>query len=754
MKLSLLGFLAPSRSDNKLQQIYLNQYRGAWVRTLTCVAMCALAYGIFRFNIVSLNNILGNVTVVILLCAVNPPFIWLLKISRSIAFTQAVSLLLTCMEIIGYTMVIYFLGGIHSLWLTIMYAVLINYIAFVGPWWRPLAAAVLCSISLFAMVALEHYQIIPHQFPKELIYLGGNFQTAMVAGVIGLLLVMAFTSSYLGVLFRTRRRELEASTRKLEQARNKLRLANDELEKKVETRTAELARINENLNLEVKQRSRTQAALAENEARYRTLFEDNPIQIMVVDEHAAITEYNAATINSAGERPAKGQIMYRDYASAHCLNMLEQLLDCIQNRKPKIFRDLNYFSSVLDIRMSPIRNGAIITMIDQTNKRNLQQQLHRAQKMEAIGVMAGGVAHDLNNILSGIVGYPDLILMDLPEKSPLKKTVTAIQEAGIRAAKVVADLMTIARGIASKKKVLDINSLIIEYLDSIEHGSLASAYPQVHFKSESDPDVLNILGSGTHIKKILMNLAANAAQAIESAGTVTIATANRYLDSPLKGYDNIQIGEYVELTVSDTGMGISRDGLDRIFEPFYTNKILGREGTGLGLSVVWNSVREHDGYIHVQSSHDGTVFTLYFPVTRKPAENEADHIDLSTYMGGNERILVVDDEALQQDIACRFLERMGYRAASVSSGEQAVEYVKTRKVDLIVLDMVMPGGINGRQAYEKITEIHPGQKAIIASGYAMTDEVEKTQQLGAGSYIKKPYTIKVLAKTVQDELRS
>ena len=615
-------------------------------------------------------------------------------------------------------------------------------------------AAVLCSISLAAMVALEYYQIIPHQFPKELIFLGGNFQTAMVAGVIGLLLVMAFTSSSLGVLFRTRRRELETSTRKLEQARNQLRWANDELEKKVETRTAELARINESLNLEIEQRTLTQAALAENEARYRTLFEDNPIQIMVVDEHAAIIEFNAATINSAGERPARGQIMYRDYASAHSLNMHEQLLDCIQNRKPKTFRDLDYFSSVLDIRMSPILNGAIITMIDQTDKRSLQQQLHRAQKMEVIGLMAGGVAHDLNNILSGIVGYPELILMDLAENSPLKKQVTAIQESGIRAAEVVADLMTIAKGIASKKKVLDINTLIVEYLGSIEHGSLAGAYPQVHFKSESDPDILNILGSDTHIKKILMNLAANAAQAIESTGTVTIATANRYLDRPLKGYDNIQIGEYVELKVSDTGMGISQDNLDRIFEPFYTNKILGREGTGLGLSVVWNSVREHDGYIHVQSSHDGTVFTLYFPITRKPAEDEADHIDLSSYMGDNEHVLVVDDEPLQQDLACQFLERMGYRAASVSSGEQAVEYVKTRKVDLIVLDMVMPAGMNGRQVYEKIIEIHPGQKAIICSGYAMTDEVEKTQQLGAGSFIKKPYTIKVLAKTVQAELRS
>jgi two-component system, cell cycle sensor histidine kinase and response regulator CckA len=385
-------------------------------------------------------------------------------------------------------------------------------------------------------------------------------------------------------------------------------------------------------------------------------------------------------------------------------------------------------------------------------RKQLQDKLQRAQKMEAMGLMAGGIAHDLNNILSGIVSYPELLLMDLPKDSPLRKPIKTIQESGMRAADVVEDLLTIARGVASGKEILNLNAMVEEYLDSTEHQKLEKIHPLSAFKTELDSELLNITGSASHVKKVLMNLVTNASEAIEGSGTVTISTANRYLDEPLKGYEDVSPGEYVMLTVSDDGSGISSEDTERIFEPFYTKKVMGRSGTGLGLAVVWNSMQDHKGYINVKSSERGTAFELYFPVTREEVADKKDEVPLENYKGHGEKILVVDDEERQREIAGGILTRLGYIAEAVSSGEEAIEYVKEHPVALIVLDMVMPQGINGRKTYEEIIKIRPGQKAIIASGYAKTKEVDLAQELGAGKYIKKPYILEKIGLAVKEEL--
>ena len=385
-------------------------------------------------------------------------------------------------------------------------------------------------------------------------------------------------------------------------------------------------------------------------------------------------------------------------------------------------------------------------------KNKLETQLQRSQKMEAMGLMAGGVAHDLNNILSGIVSYPELLLMDIPEDSPMWKPIKTIQESGMRAADVVEDLLTIARGVATGKEALNLNTLVTEYLGSAEYQKLEKTHSFVSCRTELAPDLLNMSGSSTHIKKILMNLITNASEAIEGSGTVTISTANRYLDEPLKGYEDVHTGEYVVLAISDDGTGISPKDLDKIFEPFYTKKVMGRSGTGLGLAVVWNTVQDHNGYINVESSGKGTVFELYFPVTRKDVSDVKEKTPLENYLGHGEKILVVDDEERQRVIACGILTKLGYMAEAVSSGEEAIEYVKEHAVDLIVLDMVMPKGINGRETYQQMIKIRPGQKAVIASGYAKTEEADMTQELGAGKYIKKPYTLEKIGVAVKKEL--
>lgn len=381
-----------------------------------------------------------------------------------------------------------------------------------------------------------------------------------------------------------------------------------------------------------------------------------------------------------------------------------------------------------------------------------EEKLVRSKKMESLGLLAGGVAHDLNNVLAGIVSYPELLLMDLPEDSKLRKPIEIIQQSGHRATAIVQDLLTVARGVATIKEPLNLNNLVGDYLNSPEFGKLEQFHPTVTIKTNLDSELFNIGGSRVHILKALMNLVSNAAEAINTGGNVTISTMNRYLDRPLRGYDDVKKGEYVILSVSDDGPGISSDDLDRIFEPFYTKKVMGRSGTGLGLAVVWNVVQDHKGYINVTTEKNETTFELYFPITREELLGDELSMPVDDYKGNGETILVVDDVESQRHISCMILKSLGYEPKAVSSGEEAVDYLKGNSVDLILLDMIMDPGINGRETYERIIEIRPDQKAIIVSGFAETNDVRETQRLGAGKFIKKPLTLKEIGLAIKEEL--
>ena len=282
----------------------------------------------------------------------------------------------------------------------------------------------------------------------------------------------------------------------------------------------------------------------------------------------------------------------------------------------------------------------------------------------------------------------------------------------------------------------------------LEHHS-----PAVTYKTIPDDSLRNMNGSYIHLRKVIMNLVANASEAIEETGVVTISTSNRLLDKPLKGYDDVRTGEYAVLTVSDNGKGIPPADLNRIFEPFYSKKVIGRSGTGLGLAVVWNVVQEHDGYINVTSDENGTVFELYFPITRTEILEADSSISIESIKGNGEKILVVDDLESQRMITGSMLEKLGYIVHTVESGEAAAEYLKENSADLIVLDMIMAPGINGRETYERIIEIRPSQKAVIVSGFAETDDVKATLELGAGQFVKKPITLQTLGISIREELK-
>ncbi|UCE52480.1 MAG: PAS domain S-box protein [Desulfobacterales bacterium] len=413
-----------------------------------------------------------------------------------------------------------------------------------------------------------------------------------------------------------------------------------------------------------------------------------------------------------------------------------------------IFDDEGEFKETLCI-------GNDITELKRADKekKDLQAQLQRAQKMEAIGTLAGGVAHDLNNILSGIVSYPELLLMDLPQESPLRKPILTIQKSGEKAAAIVQDLLTLARRGVTATEVVNLNSIIMEYLLSPEHAKLELNHPNIKVERHLDSNLLNILGSSVHLSKTLMNLISNAAEAMPNGGKIVITTENRHEDIPKNHFDDIDAGDYVTLTVKDSGIGISPQDLERIFEPFYTKKAMGRSGTGLGMAVVWGTVKDHRGYIDIQSKEGkGTIISLYFPVTRKEFDRQVDLVSLDSLKSRGESILVVDDVKEQRDIASEMLEKLGYRVATVSSGEEAVGYMQKSSADLMVLDMIMEPGIDGLETYQRVLEINPHQKAIIASGYSESTRVKEAQRLGAGTYVKKPYLLEKFGRAVRTEL--
>lgn len=387
-------------------------------------------------------------------------------------------------------------------------------------------------------------------------------------------------------------------------------------------------------------------------------------------------------------------------------------------------------------------------------RRMLEERLQRSEKMESLGMLAGGVAHDLNNVLGILVGYSELLGVEIDRKSPLRPHIEYIRLGGERAAAIVQDLLTMARRGVLTREVVNLNDTIAEYRKTPEFDKLCSFHPRVEIETRLEAELLNIRGSSIHLGKTLINLVSNAAEAMPAGGALTITTSNRYLDKPVAGYDDVREGDYVVLSVSDTGDGISAADLKRIFEPFYTKKVMGRSGTGLGLAVVWGTVKDHNGYINVQSEPGrGTTFSLFFPVTREETTRERKSIPESEYLGEGESVLVVDDVTGQRELAARMLTKLNYRVATVASGEEAVEYLKTKKVDLVVLDMIMDNGIDGLETYRRIMEIHPGQKAIIVSGFSETDRVRRAQELGAGAYVKKPYMQEKLGLTVRNELR-
>lgn len=512
-------------------------------------------------------------------------------------------------------------------------------------------------------------------------------------------------------------------------------------------------------------------ALKVSEARYRDLVETINEVVFSLDSQGKIT-YVSPSFESLTGYKVEDAIGKRNHEFIH-----PDDFDRLQRQQAGLFKGQVNMSRYRLLRKDGdlcwvqassrpvIVNGQVVgangiltdithQVMAQKEKEALITKLARAEKMEAIGTLAGAVAHDLNNVLSGIVTYPELMLLKLPAGSKLRDMAQTIKASGQKAAAIVEDLLTLARRGVVTTALVNMNQVIRDYLASPEHLKLTSLYPNIRIEMDLAKNLDNILGSPLHLTKTIMNLISNAFEAIpENGGQITLKTENGVLKHPSKDTSAKGSTRCIVLRIRDTGQGIAPEDQERIFEPFFTRKVMGRSGTGLGMAVVWGAVQDHVGHIELKSQLGlGTEFTLYFPTVQGkilPAKNPE---GIEAYLGRGETILLVDDVLNQRKIATDLLTRMGYTVHAVASGESAIDFLYERSVDLVILDMVMDPGMDGLDTFRRISKIRPNQKVIIASGYSKSERIQIALDSGVLACLKKPYLLEEIGSSVRAAL--
>ncbi|MGD9221624.1 MAG: response regulator [Desulfobacteraceae bacterium] len=504
--------------------------------------------------------------------------------------------------------------------------------------------------------------------------------------------------------------------------------------------------------------------LQSSEERFRDLYENAPIAyISIRTDDAVIVNCNAAAIRLFGYNRKRliGSCILSHVApnkeSQQGFKWMHELLmsgQSFQNETIELV-DSNGMPVWAHVSLEPFRNsnGLIAEgrciIVDITKQKYLEEKLQRAQRMETIGTLAGGVAHDLSNILSAIVSYPDLLLMDISPDSPLYDPLLKIKGAGNRAAAIVQDLLTLSRRGVLIADVIDINDTVDLFLNSPECDDLMERHPGITIKKALHWQGVRIKGSPVHLAKTLMNVVFNSAEAIVDRGFIRITTGKQTISSGQHDSD-----DYAVLTVEDNGHGIATEDLERVFEPFFTKKVMGKSGTGLGMAIVWAAMQDHKGFIEIDSCvGQGTTVRLYFPATLEERKFPLPVGDPMQYDGNGASVLIVDDDEEHREIAIRMLTRLGYSVEATENGEAAVaKFEENYRPDIVMLDMMLGSGLDGLETYRRILKISPGQKAIISSGYSESARVRKARRMGVGAYVKKPYSIIEIGAAVRYEI--
>ena len=430
----------------------------------------------------------------------------------------------------------------------------------------------------------------------------------------------------------------------------------------------------------------------------------------------------------------------------HLLDTLDTASKTIPEHSPVALNGKQLSMKILPIKDK--EDKVIIILNDISLRKKMEAQLLQAQKMEAIGTLAGGIAHDFNNLLMGMQGYTSLMLMDIELTHPHYKKLKGIEDQIQSGAELTRQLLGFARGGKYEIKPINMNELIKK-----TSNMFGRTKKEIKINRKYQKDIWTVEVDQGQIEQVLLNLYVNAWQAMAEGGELFLKTENITLDESYVKPFKIEPGNYVKISVTDTGVGMDKQTKERIFEPFFTTKEMGR-GTGLGLATVYGIIKNHDGFINVYSEKgEGTTFTIYLPASEKEVVKERMISD--EILKGAETILLVDDEDMIIEVGREMLKAMGYKVLIARSGQEAIAIYRKKqgKIDMVILDMVMPH-ISGGETYDRLKEINPRIKVLLSSGYSIDGQASEILDRGCNGFIQKPFNIKGLSRKIREILDS
>jgi PAS domain S-box-containing protein len=542
--------------------------------------------------------------------------------------------------------------------------------------------------------------------------------------------------------------KVDASTRELKREKEKVEQINLELESRVRERTSELVEANRSLQEEVVERRVVEVALRESEEKFRLVVEGANDAVFIVQD-GVIKFPNPRTVDMLGySREELVKITFTDLLHPEDKKkVLER-----ETNKPYTFRviDKNQKELWVDLNSVSIqwegKPAALNFFRDVTERKRLEVQLLEAQKMKAIGTMAGGLAHDFNNLLMGILGNVSLILSEIEPGHPYYSELKNIEQLVQNGAHLTRQLLGFAKGGRYEVKAIDLNEVIRTSAEMFNRTRKEIIFHEIY-----EENLWAVEVDRGQIEQVLLNLFMNAWQAMPTGGDIYLQTQNIKMDESDAQYYDLLPGHYIKVSVTDTGIGMDKDTRQRIFEPFFTTKEMGR-GTGLGLASVYGIITNHGGRIHVYSEKGkGSRFSFYLPASEKVPLHEK--ILPENYLEGTETILLVDDEQMITDVGARLLKKMGYRVLTAESGKEALEIYEHHRdqIDIVILDMIMPI-MGGGETYEKLKKVNPAVKVLLSSGYSMDGQAGEILKRGCKGFIQKPFRLKALSQKIRDVL--
>lgn len=506
--------------------------------------------------------------------------------------------------------------------------------------------------------------------------------------------------------------------------------------------------------------------LREQDEKYRTLIENIEEGFFEVDLEGNFTFFNHSVCHILGYPPDELLGMNnRQYTTPENAKKLYSLMNNVfRTGKPSKIADFEIIrqnGSTTTIELSAylmqdeegrptgfrgVGRDVSERILADREKRELEQQLQQAQKMEAIGNLAGGIAHDFNNILMGMQGNVSLILLKMERNNRFHEKVENIQKYIESGATLTQQLLGFARGGKYEVKTTRINELIRKTANLFGRTK-----KEIRIDTQRLRDVRNVDLDQAQIEQVLLNMFVNAWHAMSGGGELYIETENEHVSETLDKPYRVEPGNYVKISIIDTGAGMDEETQQRVFEPFFTTKELGR-GTGLGLASAYGIIKNHGGFIEVFSHPgEGAAFYIYLPASRKTAVREVEIVQ--EVLPGTETVLLVDDEEMIIDVGTEMLGTLGYTVIEAHNGSEAVEIVQRNedKIELVILDMIMPG-MGGGVTFDRIKQLNPKIRVLLSSGYSLSGQASEILNRGCDGFIQKPFKIEQLSVKIREIL--